>query len=100
VCLRPGPKELLGKLGCLPVGCGYRLWRAASPRSHSMLSDLYPKEQRSSAMHLRARAFGIFGIMIGFMVGGFVAEWWGSARGLLRRRGLPGIAILCLVRSP
>ncbi len=68
----------------------------SSPPSHSMLSDLYPKEQRSSAMSIYA--LGVyFGIMLGFMVGGFVAEWWGW-RAAFFVVGLPGIAIALLVR--
>ncbi|WP_373186143.1 spinster family MFS transporter [Halopseudomonas sp.] len=68
----------------------------SSPPSHSMLSDLYPKEQRSSAMSIYA--LGVyFGIMIGFMVGGFVAEWWGW-RAAFFVVGLPGLAIALLVR--
>lgn len=68
----------------------------SSPPSHSMISDLYPKEQRSSAMSIYA--LGVyFGIMIGFMVGGFVAEWWGW-RAAFFVVGLPGLAIALLVR--
>lgn len=68
----------------------------SSPPSHSMLSDLYPKEQRSSAMSIYA--LGVyFGIMLGFMVGGFVAEWWGW-RAAFFVVGLPGLAIALLVR--
>lgn len=68
----------------------------SSPPSHSMLSDLYPKEQRSSVMSIYA--LGVyFGIMIGFMVGGFVAEWWGW-RAAFFVVGLPGLAISLLVR--
>ncbi|KAA0697026.1 MFS transporter [Halopseudomonas laoshanensis] len=68
----------------------------SSPPSHSMLSDLYPKEQRSSAMSIYA--LGVyFGIMLGFMIGGFVAEWWGW-RAAFFVVGLPGLAIALLVR--
>ncbi|WP_022963042.1 spinster family MFS transporter [Halopseudomonas pelagia] len=68
----------------------------SSPPSHSMLADLYPKEQRSSAMSIYA--LGVyFGIMLGFMIGGFVAEWWGW-RAAFFVVGLPGLAIALLVR--
>ena len=68
----------------------------SSPPSHSMIADLYPKEQRSSAMSIYA--LGVYlGIMIGFIVGGFVAEWWGW-RAAFFVVGLPGILIALLVR--
>lgn len=68
----------------------------SSPPSHSMIADLYPKEQRSSAMSIYA--LGVYlGIMIGFIVGGFVAEWWGW-RAAFFVVGLPGVLIALLVR--
>ncbi|SDS01506.1 Predicted arabinose efflux permease, MFS family [Halopseudomonas litoralis] len=68
----------------------------SSPPSHSMLSDLYPKEQRSSAMALYS--LGVyFGIMIGFIVGGFVADAWGW-RAAFFVVGIPGLLIALLVR--
>jgi predicted MFS family arabinose efflux permease len=43
-------------------------------------------------------ALGVyFGIMLGFMIGGFVAEWWGW-RAAFFVVGLPGLAIALLVR--
>ncbi|MEL0166958.1 MAG: MFS transporter [Pseudomonadaceae bacterium] len=68
----------------------------SSPPSHSMIADLYPKEKRSSAMSIYA--LGVYlGIMIGFIVGGFVAEWWGW-RAAFFVVGLPGVLIALLVR--
>ncbi len=68
----------------------------SSPPSHSMIADLYPREQRSSAMSIYA--LGVyFGIMLGFMVGGFVTEWWGW-RAAFFVVGLPGLLIALLVR--
>ena len=68
----------------------------SSPPSHSMIADLYPKEKRSSAMSIYA--LGVYlGIMIGFIVGGFVAQWWGW-RAAFFVVGLPGILIALLVR--
>ena len=61
-----------------------------------MISDLYPKEERSSAMALYA--LGVyFGIMIGFLVGGFVADAWGW-RAAFFIVGIPGLLIALLVR--
>lgn len=68
----------------------------SSPPSHSMLSDLYPKEKRSSAMALYS--LGVyFGIMIGFIIGGFIADAWGW-RAAFFVVGLPGLVISILVR--
>lgn len=53
-------------------------------------------EQRPIAMSIYA--LGVyFGIMLGFMIGGFVAEWWGW-RAAFFVVGLPGLAIVLLVR--
>src|SRR5690554_4921864 len=69
----------------------------SSPPSHSMLSDLYPKEKRSSAMALYA--LGVyFGIMIGFLVGGFVADAWGW-RAAFFIVGIPGLLIAQIGRA-
>lgn len=68
----------------------------SSPPSHSMLSDLYPKEKRSGAMALYS--LGVyFGIMIGFLIGGFMADAWGW-RAAFFVVGLPGLLIALLVR--
>lgn len=68
----------------------------SSPPSHSMISDLYPKEKRSGAMALYS--LGVyFGIMIGFLIGGFVADAWGW-RAAFFIVGMPGVLIALLVR--
>lgn len=68
----------------------------SSPPSHSMLSDLYPKEKRSTAMSIYS--LGVyFGIMIGFVIGGFMADAWGW-RAAFFVVGLPGLLIALLVR--
>jgi predicted MFS family arabinose efflux permease len=68
----------------------------SSPPSHSMLADLYPREQRSRAMAIYS--LGVYlGIMIGFIVGGFIAEAWGW-RAAFFVVGLPGLMIALLVR--
>jgi predicted MFS family arabinose efflux permease len=67
-----------------------------SPPAHSMISDLYGPEERSTAM-------GIFtlgisgGIMIAYLAGGWVAEniGWREAFFIV---GLPGLALALLVR--
>ncbi len=68
----------------------------SSPPSHSMISDLYPQSERSSAMAIYA--LGVyFGVMIGYFVGGWVSEWYGW-RVVFFLVGLPGIAIALVVR--
>lgn len=67
-----------------------------SPPAHSMISDLYGPEERSTAM-------GIFtlgisgGIMIAYLAGGWVAEniGWREAFFIV---GLPGLVLAVLVR--
>ncbi|MFP6816682.1 MAG: MFS transporter [Pseudomonadales bacterium] len=46
------------------------------PASQSILADLYPVEERSSAMGLLA-AGGNIGLMLGLLIGGWVNEWFG-----------------------
>jgi multidrug resistance protein len=46
------------------------------PASQSILSDLYPVEERPSAMGLLA-AGGNIGLMLGLLIGGWVNEWYG-----------------------
>jgi predicted MFS family arabinose efflux permease len=47
-----------------------------NPPSHSMISDLYPVGQRSTAMAIFALGPHI-GILLGFLMGGWVAQLWG-----------------------
>jgi MFS family permease len=46
------------------------------PASQSMLSDLYPVQERPSAMGILA-AGGNIGLMLGLLIGGWVNEWFG-----------------------
>lgn len=46
------------------------------PASQSMLSDLYPVQERPSAMGLLASG-GNIGLMLGLLIGGWVNEWYG-----------------------
>jgi MFS family permease len=68
----------------------------SSPPSHSMISDLYPKEQRSTAMAFFS--IGIYaGAMIGLVLGGWVVHHYGW-RATFFVVGLPGLIIALLVR--
>lgn len=68
----------------------------SSPPSHSMIADLYPRKQRSTAMAIYS--LGVyFGVMIGFVVGSSVAQDYGW-RATFFVVGLPGLLIALLVR--
>lgn len=69
-----------------------------SPPSHSIISDLYPKEQRAGALAIYS--LGIpFGIMLAFFASAFFltggsADW----RIVLMSVGLPGVALAILMK--
>lgn len=68
----------------------------SSPPSHSMIADMYPPEERASAMAIYS--LGVyFGVMIGFLVGGWVAVWYGW-RAAFFVVGLPGLILALIVR--
>jgi MFS family permease len=68
----------------------------SSPPSHSMIADLYPKEQRSTAMSFYS--VGVYaGAMIGLVLGGYVVQNHGW-RMTFFVVGLPGLLIAALVR--
>jgi MFS family permease len=81
---------LLARIG---VGVGEA---GSNPPSHSMIADLYPPEQRATAMAIFAMGINA-GIMLGFLIGGWVNEWldW---RWAFIIAGLPGLLIALLVR--
>lgn len=68
----------------------------ASPPAHSMIADMYPEEERSGALGIYS--LGIyFGIMLGFLAGAYVAEYYGWRAAFLVV-GLPGLIIAAVVR--
>lgn len=68
----------------------------SSPPSHSMIADMYPPEERASAMAIYS--LGVyFGVMIGFLVGGWVAVWYGW-RSAFFVVGLPGLLLALIMR--
>ncbi|PKQ04896.1 MAG: MFS transporter [Alphaproteobacteria bacterium HGW-Alphaproteobacteria-11] len=68
----------------------------SSPPSHSMIADLYPEHQRSGALAIYA--LGVYiGIMLGFLVGAYVATEYGW-RAAFVVVGLPGVLIALIVR--
>jgi MFS family permease len=61
------------------------------PASQSIISDLFPLEQRPTAMAVLSAGSNL-GLMIGFLVGGWVSEWYGWRVAFLAV-GLPGIVL-------
>lgn len=48
----------------------------SNPPPHSMIADLYPPEKRSTAMAIFGTGIN-WGILVGFLVGGWINEWYG-----------------------
>ncbi|MGI9270561.1 MAG: spinster family MFS transporter [Woeseiaceae bacterium] len=67
-----------------------------SPPAHSMIADLYPPKQRSSAMGVYTLGISA-GIMLAYLAGGWLAEniGWRTAFFAV---GLPGILLALVVR--
>ncbi|MGB3811371.1 MAG: MFS transporter [Parvibaculum sp.] len=68
----------------------------SSPPSLSIITDLYPREQRSAAMAIYSLGT-YFGAMLGLVIGGWVAHYYGW-RMVFFIVGLPGLIIALLVR--
>ena len=68
----------------------------ASPPSHSIIADLFPPNERGTAMGIFATGVNI-GIMIGFFVGGWINELYGW-RSAFMAVGMPGLIIAAIVR--
>jgi MFS family permease len=81
---------LLARIG---VGVGEA---GGSPPSHSILSDYYPAKERGRAMSIYST--GVYlGILIGFIVGGWVNEHYGW-RIAFFAVGLPGLLVALVVK--
>ena len=68
----------------------------SNPPSHSMIADLYPPEKRATAMAIFGTGIN-WGILIGFLVGGWINEWFGWRVAFLVV-GLPGILLALAVQ--
>ena len=67
-----------------------------SPPAHSMIADLYPPQQRSSAMGVYTLGISA-GIMLAYLAGGWVVDNY-SWRYAFFIVGLPGLLLAALVR--
>lgn len=67
-----------------------------SPPSHSMISDMFPPQQRATALSIYSTGIN-FGILLGFVIGGWVNDWLGW-RWVFVIIGVPGVAWALLVR--
>lgn len=67
-----------------------------TPPAHSIIADLFPEEQRGTAMAIYQMGVPA-GALIGLMAGGFIAELWGWRVAFLAV-GLPGIVVAIIVR--
>jgi MFS family permease len=67
-----------------------------SPPAHSMIADMYPPEQRSSAMGIYTLGISA-GIMLAYLAGGWVVDNY-SWRHAFFIVGLPGLLLAALVR--
>lgn len=65
-----------------------------SPTAHSLLADYFPKEKRATALAIYSMGISI-GTLLGFVVGGFVAERWGW-RAAFFVAGAPGLLLATL----
>jgi len=68
----------------------------SNPPSHSIIADLYPPEQRATAMAIFGTGIN-WGILLGFLIGGWVAEWYGW-RVVFFVVGLPGLVLAAIVQ--
>ena len=81
---------LLARIG---VGVGEA---GGSPPAHSMISDIFRKEERATALSIYS--IGIYiGILLGFALGGWVADAFGW-RTAFFVVGLPGVAVALFLR--
>lgn len=84
-----------GQLALARIGVGIGE-AGSSPPSHSMISDLFPQHERTTAMGIFALGINI-GLLIAYLGGGWMSEHWGW-RTTFIVVGLPGILIALLVR--
>ncbi|MFT5441586.1 MAG: putative MFS family arabinose efflux permease [Myxococcota bacterium] len=79
---------MLARIG---VGIGEA---GGSPPAHSMISDIFPPEERATALSFYSSGIH-FGILLGFLAGGFIAEALGW-RAAFMAVGIPGVVFAIL----
>lgn len=82
---------LLARIG---VGIGES---GGTPPAHSMISDIYPAEQRATAISIYSLGINI-GVMFGFLLGGILNEYLGW-RWAFVIVGLPGILLALVIKT-
>ena len=68
----------------------------SSPPSHSIIADMYPPAERATAMGTFSLGVN-FGLLIGFLVGGWINQWYGW-RAAFWVVGAPGLVLALFVR--
>jgi MFS family permease len=83
------------QLGLARIGVGIGE-AGCSPPAHSMIADMYPPEQRSSAMGIYTLGISA-GVMLAYLAGGWVVEniGWREAFFVV---GLPGVLLALILR--
>lgn len=67
-----------------------------SPPAHSMISDIFPPERRATALSIYSTGIN-FGILLGFVIGGWVNDFFGW-RVVFLVIGIPGLLWAFVVR--
>jgi MFS family permease len=67
-----------------------------SPPAHSMISDLFPPEERATALSIYSMGIN-FGVLLGFVIGGWVNDFFGW-RMVFFVVGAPGLVMALIVR--
>lgn len=81
---------LLARIG---VGIGEA---GGSPPAHSIISDLYPPKKRATALAIYSTGISI-GILLGFLLGGWINEYFGWRTAFLVV-GVPGVIFAIILR--
>lgn len=81
---------LLARIG---VGIGES---GCSPPAHSMISDIFPKEKRGTALSIYSMGINI-GVLFGFLLGGWINQYFGWRTAFIVV-GVPGILIALLIQ--
>ncbi|MEM7018741.1 MAG: MFS transporter [Pseudomonadota bacterium] len=68
----------------------------SNPPSHSMISDMFPQQERATAMAIFAVGINL-GLLIAYLGGGWMSQHWGW-RTTFIAVGLPGLLIALIVR--